>query len=295
LGVSEAAGTDRQTLRICFDELERCRALSPDCFLLIQLGERYGSYILPPQVPATLVARLAPHMAPDERIQFDAAYRLDENAVPAEYVLLRAEGPHGDEDEALRLAVVRASRAAGVEEAERLLFEGSATHREIALGLLGEPPGTGREAGVLCAVRRFTGERVGPAATDYASEDDERAARVRALTEAVVARLPEGQVRRNEVAWEGEQGPSFEEDTLAEAYVGLLLPKLEAVIAARMAVRTAAAAQGRADVLPPPAGRRGSRTLCARRARAWAPPRAGALLRGADAGGRRPAEPAKAV
>src|SRR6185437_3062766 len=31
-GVSEAAGTDRQTLRICFDELERSRRLSPDLF-----------------------------------------------------------------------------------------------------------------------------------------------------------------------------------------------------------------------------------------------------------------------
>jgi hypothetical protein len=59
-GVSEAAGTERQTLRICFDELERCRNLSPDCFLLIQLGNRYGSHILPPQLPATLVARLLP-------------------------------------------------------------------------------------------------------------------------------------------------------------------------------------------------------------------------------------------
>jgi hypothetical protein len=28
-GVSEAAGTDRQTLRICFDAWERCRPLSP--------------------------------------------------------------------------------------------------------------------------------------------------------------------------------------------------------------------------------------------------------------------------
>src|SRR5215831_15909438 len=78
-GVSEAAGTDRQTLRICFDELERCRTLSPDCFLLIQLGERYGSYILPPQVPAILVDRLLPHLVPEERRAFEAAYRVDNN------------------------------------------------------------------------------------------------------------------------------------------------------------------------------------------------------------------------
>jgi hypothetical protein len=92
-GVSEAAGTERQTLRICFDELERCRALSRDCFLLIQLGDRYGSYILPPEAPVALIARLLPHLSGDESHAFAAAYRLDENAVPPEYVLLRAEGP----------------------------------------------------------------------------------------------------------------------------------------------------------------------------------------------------------
>src|SRR3974390_3299864 len=62
-GVSEAAGTERQTLRICFDELERCRLLSPDFFLLILLGERYGSYILPPQVQAASIERLVPHLS----------------------------------------------------------------------------------------------------------------------------------------------------------------------------------------------------------------------------------------
>lgn len=36
-GVNEAAATDRQTLRICFDELERCGQLSPDFFPLIHL------------------------------------------------------------------------------------------------------------------------------------------------------------------------------------------------------------------------------------------------------------------
>jgi hypothetical protein len=92
-GVSEAGGTDQQTLRICFDELERCRWFSPDFFQLIQLGERYGSYILPPQVPATIVARLLPRPTTEEQDVFDAVYRLDKNAVPPEYVLLRAARP----------------------------------------------------------------------------------------------------------------------------------------------------------------------------------------------------------
>src|SRR5215510_13359934 len=92
-GVSEAAGTERQTLRICFDELVRCRRLSPDFFLLIQLGQRYGSCLLPPQVPQELASRLLAHCAPEEQDRFALTYRLDENAVPPEYVLLRQEGP----------------------------------------------------------------------------------------------------------------------------------------------------------------------------------------------------------
>src|SRR5262249_53547816 len=139
-GVSEAAGTERQTLRICFDELERCRRLSPDCFLLIQLGQRYGSCLLPPQVPDELATRLLVHLTPEGQDRFAAAYRRDENAVPPEYVLLRKEGPEGEEDEWLRQALVRAGNTAGVPEDDLLLFAGSATHREIQLGLLGESP-----------------------------------------------------------------------------------------------------------------------------------------------------------
>ena len=76
-GVSEAAGTDRQTLRICFDELERCRPLSPDCYLLILLGYRYGSYILPPELLDELGAHLLARLGRKEKRSFAPAYRLD--------------------------------------------------------------------------------------------------------------------------------------------------------------------------------------------------------------------------
>jgi tetratricopeptide (TPR) repeat protein len=243
-GVSEAAGADRQTLRICFDELQRCHRLSPDFFMLIQLGQRYGSYILPPAVPAALVTQLLAHCSAEEQAHFASAYRLDENAVPAEYVLLRAEGPEQDEDEALRATLAQAGRIAGVSEEERLLFEGSATHREIQLGLLGQSTGNGREAGVLCAVRSFTSEPLGSAAAIYAEQDADRAAQVQRLTEAALARLPADQTLRYAVAWPDGQGPAFDEDGLASAYLRLLRPKLEATIAMRTTARQAATAQG---------------------------------------------------
>lgn len=145
-GVSEEASTDRQTLGICFNELERCRRLSPDFFLLIQLGNRYGSYMLPPVLAADIAALLFPHLSEEERRTFDDIYRLDENAIPPEYALLRREGPDQFADERLRQVLVHSGRAARLTEEELLPFEGSATHREIQFGLLGTSP-TGAHAG----------------------------------------------------------------------------------------------------------------------------------------------------
>lgn len=248
-GVSEAAGIERQTLRICFDELERCRQLSPDLFLLIQLGQRYGSYILPPQVPAVLMERLLPLLSPDERAHFAAIYELDENAVPPEYVLLRAEGPEQAKDQILRERLVWVGRAAGIQEDDLLLFSGSATHREIQLGLLGEPPlsshGSGGASGVLCAVRTFVGEPRGPAVERFVETDAAQSDQVRRLTEAVLERVPSDQTLRYAIEWPDDSGPVLDEGTVAEAYLSLLRPKLEAVISARVAARESAAARGR--------------------------------------------------
>jgi tetratricopeptide (TPR) repeat protein len=247
-GVSEAAGTERQTLRICFDELERCRHLSPDLFLVILLGQRYGTTLLPPQVPTTLVQRLLPALSLATQTHFATVYRLDTNAVPPEYVLLRAEGPEQAEDEELRLNLVQAGRAVGVPEDELLVFSGSATHREIQLGLLGAlaaPETNGREAGVLCAVRTFVGEPQGPVAEHFVERDAVRGEQVHTLTADVLDRLPPDQVLHYAVDWQGTTDPAFDDDAIAAAYLDLLRPKLEAVIAARTAARAAAARQGR--------------------------------------------------
>jgi hypothetical protein len=163
-GVSEAAGIERQTLRICFDELERCRRLSPDFFLVIQLGERYGTRILPPELPIAVVTRLLPQLSPRERRRFADAYVLDENAAPSEYVLRRAEGHERRRDaarrrdEALRQMLVDAARVAQLDEADRAPFAASATEREIRLGLLDAPVDALGDAGVLCAMRSFRGK-----------------------------------------------------------------------------------------------------------------------------------------
>ncbi len=190
-----------------------------------------------------MAERLLLHLTEDERTTFKTTYRLDENAVPAEEVLLGPEGPARASDEPLHQALAGAAETGGLTDDERLLFAGSATHREIARGLLGMPPEAQRDAGVLCALRSFRAPPVGNAAAQWVEEDAGRAERVQRLRVEVAARLPENQVLRYVVEWAGT-GPTFDEDALAEEYLGLLRPKVETVMASRTAARETLKAEG---------------------------------------------------
>ena len=57
-GVSPSAAREQLTMRICREEIERCRALSPNLFLLGLVGERYGWQPLPDEVPAVLFEQI---------------------------------------------------------------------------------------------------------------------------------------------------------------------------------------------------------------------------------------------
>jgi tetratricopeptide (TPR) repeat protein len=243
-GVSEAAGTDRQTLQICFDELARCRQLSPDFFLFVLLGQRYGSCLLPPQIPAELAAHILVHCSPEEQGHFASTYRLDENAVPPEFVLLRQEGPELTEDERLRQALVRAGTSVGASEDDLLLFAGSATHREIQLGLLGGSSERQAERGVLSAVRTFAGDPHGSAANVFVEPDATGRDRLHRLRAAVLERVPTDQTLQYTLEWREDGKPIYDENALATAFLALLRPKLESVIASRIAAQAAASAQG---------------------------------------------------
>ncbi len=157
-GVSAAASAERQTLQICFEELERCQQLSPDFFLLILLGDRYGSCFLPEHLPAAHVAQLRPLLNAAAARTLDLVYALDTNAIPQEYVLRRSDHTSRDsqpllavtDEEALRLALAQAAQTVGYAEEARLPFVASATHQEIQRGLLAQPQ---MANGVLAAFR----------------------------------------------------------------------------------------------------------------------------------------------
>src|SRR5262249_41918372 len=118
-----------------------------------------------------------------------------------------------------------------------------ATHREIERGLLGVPLSAAHDVGVLGALRSFTPQSTGSEAALYREQDVGRAGQVRRLREAVADRLTHQQMLRYDLAW-SEGSPAFDDAVLAAQFLGLLRPKLEAVMDARSAAREALAATG---------------------------------------------------
>src|ERR1039457_1524975 len=58
-GISEEAGRDNRTMRICLRELRRCQQDRPKPNFLILLGDRYGWRPLPEIIPAALFQKPA--------------------------------------------------------------------------------------------------------------------------------------------------------------------------------------------------------------------------------------------
>lgn len=161
-GVSEEAGKDNRTLRICLRELQRCQAGPIKPNFLVLLGDRYGWRPLPETLPARLFERLCAALPAGWRNllewrdeQPDGAkgwYRLDDNAVPPVYELQPRYGRFETlatwEEEVERPLLAALEAAAETLRADPMLPEDicaaltaaaigrSATHQEIQHGAL---------------------------------------------------------------------------------------------------------------------------------------------------------------
>lgn len=144
-GVSEEAGLDQQTMRICLEELQRCQRQRPN--FLILLGQRYGWRPLPASIPVAHWEAFLPALSHAARQRLERWYRRDDNAVPPAYVLLPRQGPFAAheawaaEEAALRQGLLDATAACGwpAGDARREPYEASATHQEIIHGALAVP------------------------------------------------------------------------------------------------------------------------------------------------------------
>ena len=174
-GVSPAASLDQSAMEICFAEIERCRRteLSPDFIVL--LGNRYGSRPLQAAIEAEEFETVRAHIAED---LVNDWYRLDGNAIPPEYRLLRRTGELVEDklwhpiEERLQAALREGARHASLPEAALLRYEASATHQEIARRLSGTTAAERKRVFAFChasaspdvelnALKSFLSEQLG--------------------------------------------------------------------------------------------------------------------------------------
>jgi len=164
-GVSQEAGLDQRTMRICLDEIERCRTISPRPNLIVLLGDRYGWRPLPEEIPAFEFDEIRRWIEPaeldlmewraDQTLDAKGWYRRDDNALvrrpggrfePGMYLLQPRSGPFENFDfwesrveKPLLQALVSASRTMKLSEAARIKYGASATEQEIYYGAFRDP------------------------------------------------------------------------------------------------------------------------------------------------------------
>lgn len=204
-GVSWQAASAHRTMTICLEELKRCQKETPRPNLIVLLGNRYGWRPAPETVPASEYEELCSLLSESEVEVLRNWYELDENAIPAAYVLhSRGEGdgnsewPDVEEEicQAWRLALKRSSWTD--DDRRRFKFESSATHQEVIEGVLGNQE---MSEHVFCYERKFIGapdSREEPFFDGVAEAETDLP---KPLREFVKKEIPKEQIRSFEIDW----------------------------------------------------------------------------------------------
>jgi tetratricopeptide (TPR) repeat protein len=105
-GIGEEAALDHQTMKICFEEIERCQKTTPRPNFIILLGDKYGWQPLPAEIPADEFELILSKVSNEERnlLLWDpwndgenqGWYRKDNNKVPPVYLLQPRTGKYED-------------------------------------------------------------------------------------------------------------------------------------------------------------------------------------------------------
>jgi WD40 repeat protein/tetratricopeptide (TPR) repeat protein len=139
-GVSQQASVDQQTMNICLGEIERCHEITPRPNFIVLLGDRYGWCPPPSQIPAEEFERILEHIRHEDRILLECWYLRDDNALPAEYILQPwteySYAAWGEIERSLLEALVDGAQRSGLDEEAQFKYWASATHQEIAAGVL---------------------------------------------------------------------------------------------------------------------------------------------------------------
>ena len=87
-GVRDEAALDQRTMEVCLTEVERCQRTGIKPNFIVLVGSRYGQPPLPARVDAQEFEGLFRFVASEDLALLGRWYRRDDNAVPAEYILL---------------------------------------------------------------------------------------------------------------------------------------------------------------------------------------------------------------
>lgn len=135
-GVSKEDVAENRSVWICFDEIRRCRELSPQLNFLVMVGNRYGWRPLPTEIDADEWEQLTKDMACDSYMEdlLRDYYRKDLNRLDQKYILLpRGNLNQPEHDEFLRMYLETQAKEKLSGEAVRK-YSASATEQEIVRG-----------------------------------------------------------------------------------------------------------------------------------------------------------------
>ncbi|MEI7635614.1 MAG: DUF4062 domain-containing protein, partial [bacterium] len=142
-GVPAEAAQEQHTMSICLDELRRCQTITPRPNFLVLIGGRYGWEPLPEQIETDEMKRVLQNAVSNKaRHHIRKWYRIDNNALPAVWLLQPRRGLSGDEwantENELRCQLrAAAKRAQLARDSETWIqISTSATHQEILKGAL---------------------------------------------------------------------------------------------------------------------------------------------------------------
>lgn len=143
-GVNEESSLNQKTLQICFNEIARCQKISPKPNFLILLGDKYGWQPIPEIIPEDEMNAILGVLDGRDKALTQKWYHLDENAIPAEYVL-QPKGEQKDYlywepiEKDLRNILRAAAEILKFPSEQRIKYFASATHQEIIRGALNPP------------------------------------------------------------------------------------------------------------------------------------------------------------
>ena len=181
-GIPPEAAGDGTVMDICIEELKQSRIISPRPNFILLLGDRYGWRPIPSHIPLEefrLLTRFESNLASEIGV-IEAAYRIDENAVP-EVAELLTPSESGIAEPILRRALRQLIEHRITNAERRVGYFPSATELEIQQGIFAERFAADH---VFVAIRRITGLPVSgaPSAWKFGDLDADGKADVDAAT-----------------------------------------------------------------------------------------------------------------